>query len=135
MVTNHSGQRSTKGGQRTVKGYTITVSRRPKVKARPRHNKKGQVFTPKSTLEEEDHVAEAWTEQVGEILNGPLEVHVAYSPTETILHVLPSPHGARTLRGDLDNYVKLTLDALNGVAWGDDGQVVRITAVKVDEAQ
>ncbi len=115
-----------------MRGYTVTVTRRPKVKARPRHNKRGQVFTPKSTLEEEDHVAEAWNRQVGEMLSGPIEVHVAYSPTETILHVLPSPHGARTLRGDLDNYVKLTLDALNGVAWGDDGQVVRITAVKVD---
>jgi Holliday junction resolvase RusA-like endonuclease len=122
------------GWSEAMKGYTITVSRKPKVKARPRHNKRGQVFTPKSTLEEEDHVAAAWSEQVGEILSGPLEVYVAYSPSETILHVLPSPHGSRTLRGDLDNYVKLTLDALNGVAWGDDGQVVRITAVKVDEA-
>jgi len=113
--------------------YSIVVSRRPKVKARPRHNKKGQVFTPKSTLEEEDHVAKAWREQVGEQVSGPLEVYITYSPTETVLHVMPSPHSASTLRGDLDNYVKLTLDALNGVAWDDDGQVVRITAVKVDK--
>ena len=134
MVAHHGGEGSTESAVLAVKGYTITVSRKPKVKARPRHNKRGQVFTPKSTLEEEDHVAAAWSEQVGEILSGPLEVYVAYSPSETILHVLPSPHGSRTLRGDLDNYVKLTLDALNGVAWGDDGQVVRITAVKVDEA-
>jgi Holliday junction resolvase RusA-like endonuclease len=35
----------------------------------------------------------------------------------------------------LDNYVKLTLDALNGVAWADDGQVVRIHAVKVDKVE
>lgn len=34
------------------------------------------------------------------------------------------------LRGDLDNYVKTVLDALNGVAWPDDSQVVKITAIK-----
>jgi len=42
---------------------------------------------------------------------------------------------AKTLRGDLDNYVKLTLDALNEVAWDDDGQVVRINASKVDRLE
>ena len=115
--------------------YTVVVDRRPKVKARPRHTKGGKVFTPASTLQEEDHVAAAWKDQVGEMLSGPVEITVVYSPEATILHVTTSPHNARTLRGDLDNYVKLTLDALNGVAWEDDGQVVRIHAVKVDKVE
>ena len=93
------------------------------------------VFTPASTLKEEDHVAEAWRSQVGETLTGPVEIAVVYTPDATVLHVTTSPHNARTLRGDLDNYVKLTLDALNGVAWVDDGQVVRIHAVKVDRGE
>ena len=36
--------------------------------------------------------------------------------------------------GDLDNRVKLTLDALNGVAWGDDAQVVELHAWRCDDA-
>jgi len=111
--------------------YTMVVEQRPKVKARPRHSK-GKVFTPKTTLEQEDIVASAWREQVGEAVTGPVEVTLVYDPECTVVHVTSSPHNAKTLRGDLDNYIKLTLDALNGVAWEDDGQVVRINAVKVD---
>jgi len=91
------------------------------------------VFTPKTTLIEEDVVAQEWANQIGQQLTGPLEIVLMYSPTATSITVLKSPHGAKTLRGDLDNYVKLTLDALNGVAWEDDRQVVRISAVKVDK--
>lgn len=115
--------------------YTVIIERRPKVKARPRHTKGGKVFTPASTLQEEDHVAKAWRDQVGETLSGPIEITVTYSPDATILHVATSPHSSKTLRGDLDNYVKLTLDALNGVAWDDDNQVVRLHAVKVDRIE
>ena len=115
-----------------MKTNTGTIQRRPKVKARPRHTKGGKVFTPKTTLQEEDHVKQAWEEQVGKTLECPVEISLRYSPTETILTVLESPHNAKTLRGDLDNYVKLTMDALNEVAWVDDKQIVRISAAKVD---
>lgn len=37
------------------------------------------------------------------------------------------PH---TSRPDADNVVKIVLDALNGIVWRDDAQVVRITASK-----
>lgn len=36
-------------------------------------------------------------------------------------------------RGDLDNILKATLDALNGIAYRDDEQVQQITAVRYDD--
>lgn len=36
-------------------------------------------------------------------------------------------------RGDLDNLLKAVLDALNGVAYGDDEQVTRIEANRYDD--
>ena len=113
--------------------YTLIIDRKPKVKARPRHTRSGHVFTPQSTLKEEDVIAEEWENQIGEKVDGPVEGLLMYRPTATSITVLRSPHGAKTLRGDIDNYVKLTLDALNGVAWDDDRQVVRVSAVKVDK--
>ena len=112
---------------------TVTIDRKPKAKARPRHTKGGQVFTPKSTTDEEKAIGWIWAQEGDKPFDCPVEVHLVYTPKQTIIHVVESPHRATTLRGDLDNYVKLTLDALNGIAWDDDGQVVRITAVKVDE--
>lgn len=36
-------------------------------------------------------------------------------------------------RGDLDNVLKAALDALNGVAWADDSQVVELHAKRRDD--
>jgi len=36
-------------------------------------------------------------------------------------------------RGDLDNTLKAAFDALNGVAWDDDSQVVELHALRLDD--
>lgn len=47
---------------------------------------------------------------------------------------LPKPkRGKRqypSVRPDIDNYAKAILDALNGVMWADDGQIVQLTVSK-----
>lgn len=48
---------------------------------------------------------------------------------ELILHPRATRTGrASQIRLDLDNAIKATFDALNGIAWTDDAQVVALTA-------
>lgn len=36
-------------------------------------------------------------------------------------------------RGDVDNYSKVVIDALNGIAWHDDGQIVELHIYRFDD--
>lgn len=64
--------------------------------------------------------------------HGPVHVQVIVDPDGTAIVVEPIDlDEASKLRGDLDNYLKTCLDSLNGIAWDDDRQVVKITAVKL----
>lgn len=50
------------------------------------------------------------------------------------MHLRDLPEGWRSsLRGDADNYAKLVLDGLNGVAYNDDNQVMQLSVEKVSE--
>lgn len=62
----------------------------------------------------------------------PVAVHVIVDPEGIAIVIEPVELDERSkLRGDLDNYLKLAMDALNGVAFTDDRMVVKITAVKL----
>jgi len=87
----------------------------------------GRVFTPKTTLEAEAIIAQAWN---GPCYEGLVQVECSFTPQGTVVTVTPVEGEASKLRGDLDNYVKLLMDGLNGVAWLDDKQVTVIGAVK-----
>lgn len=110
-----------------------TVLWTPRAKQRPRaHVVKGRAvtFTPRETVQAERDIAEQWQWAPAE---GPISVGLEL--TDTCIHVtvedIPEPTNRKLLRGDIDNYAKLVLDALNGRAWIDDRQIAQLFIVKV----
>lgn len=96
--------------------YTVTVNGTPVPAPRPRVTRRGTYMPAAYT---------AWRDEVGwhaksvikEPLTGPVTLLMQF----------------RVQRGrvDLDNLVKGVLDALNGIAYHDDAQVVRLSAHKL----
>jgi Holliday junction resolvase RusA-like endonuclease len=87
------------------------------------------MYTPSKTVEAEKAIAAAWD---GPVFEGEVAVHIVVDKEGTAVIVERIDIDKKSsLRGDLDNYVKTVLDGLNGVAWKDDSQVAKITAVKV----
>lgn len=113
---------------RAKKPYIFVAEGRPKVKGRPRASRTGRVYTPKDTLAAE---AELAAQYEGPKFDGPLDVFVEYEKDQQFIRITPlSAEHDSVAQADIDNLLKLTLDALNGVAWNDDRQVVRLSAVK-----
>lgn len=118
----------------------LTVIGVPVAKGRPRTTRTGHVFTPAKTRAAEEAFRLGVLSQLKPTddgaIAGPLRVTLAFT--------LPIPASwskrdkAEALAGqtfpvgrpDLDNLVKLATDALNGVLWADDSQIVSLTATK-----
>ena len=110
------------------KPHKIVVDSKPVPKGRPRMTRYGRVFTPATTLHAEAIIAEAWD---GPKYEGLVELECVFTTAGTEVTVKPIIDTEESkLRGDLDNYVKLLMDGLNGVAWLDDKQVTIIRAEK-----
>lgn len=87
----------------------------PRAKGRPRFGN-GKTYTPDSTRYEEDVIGWEWaSKHGGDLLAG-----------DVAIGMVAVGGGA-----DIDNILKLVLDALNGVAWEDDRQVAHVNAWKL----
>lgn len=113
----------------------IIVEGKIKGKARPRVFD-GHAVTPQDTVNYENWVRVCYKQQSNKKLEGPINALIivyhkipkSYSKTkrlDCILGILRP-----TKRPDIDNIAKIILDSLNGIAYGDDSQVVGLTVMK-----
>lgn len=114
----------------------IKIPGRPRGKARPRFYN-GHAYTPKNTRDFEKEIRVCYLQQDGRKIDGSVSVNI-----EAIFKIPESwskkkkwetiDQGKRPdVRPDIDNIVKIVMDALNGIAYDDDSQVVEIKARKI----
>ena len=126
-------------GRVNVKKFNITIPITPVPKARPRFTRYGHTYTPKKTADYEKAIAEYWRQAtngfmydkeqaliVNLVFGIPIPKSTSKSKTELMANGTIRP----TKKPDVDNLAKAVMDALNGVAWVDDSQVVRVSIYK-----
>ena len=105
----------------------LLINWKPHPKERPRATKGGVIYTPRKTKEKEEELRSLVIERLGEFepFDGPccVTIEVDAESVEICIEGADAGMPKSKLRGDIDNYGKLILDALNGVAWVDDKQI------------
>lgn len=114
---------------------TIIVEGKVEGKGRPRFKKVGnfvQTYTPKNTRYYEKMIADAYKEQSGVLYPTEMPLKLRIRAIIGIPSTFTKKKKSRAIQGELrptkkpdaDNIAKSVLDALNGVAYADDKQVV-----------
>ena len=116
----------------------LTIDGEPRGKGRPRFTRSGHAYTPRETTEYEHKIRVEWLCQFGltRINTGPVAVeirafykipaHASTADRERMMYGELVP----CKKPDIDNVIKIVLDALNGTAYTDDTQVVMVRASK-----
>lgn len=115
--------------------FTLTVMGKATGKGRPRFVRKtGRTFTPQETMTAENEVRRLWEEAGSPRLEGPVRLLIRVVAERPKGHFRKggglNTAGERcpipTVKPDLDNALKLVMDALNTRAWKDDVQVAEV---------
>ena len=118
-----------------MKDYIFRVEGQPRGKGRPRFTKNGYAYTPETTRIYEEEIRLRYKEKFGDdMLSGNIAVEV-FINKEPASYLGKKRYNELlgtycNIKPDTDNVVKVVLDALNGVAYADDKNVVEIYAVK-----
>ena len=91
----------------------LWVPGRPKPAERPRLGRRSRAFTPQATIEAENTVAAHWMHRYGhrDPYTGPLALVVDYTVHGHRIQLFPTTSPS-AMAGDLDNYLKTTMDGL-----------------------
>ena len=118
----------------------------PKGKGRPRFNRRtGTAYSPTATKDYEDLVRLSFINTYKGVMSygmQPYGMHIPLKATIEAFYALPKS-GSRarksrmlanverpTKKPDTDNIAKIILDALNGLAYHDDAQIVELNLIK-----
>jgi Holliday junction resolvase RusA-like endonuclease len=118
---------------------TFTVYGDPQGKARPRFTRSGRAYTPSGTAAYESEIAHMAKAAMGatEPLETPVSVFcyitqgIPASTPKKRLQAFLDGSERPTKKPDLDNVAKAFLDAMNGIVYLDDKQVVTLHCTKV----
>lgn len=100
-------------------GFQFLIPGDPVPKGRPRVYR-GHAVTPQRTIDGEQRVLHAFREEYPQA-----------EPLECAVELGVEFWTAKRGRPDIDNLVKLVMDALNGVAYHDDAQIISLRASKI----
>lgn len=124
---------------RAVKGGSVTFCYRGQVRGqgRPRFNKATGAFESREDKAYKRELAAAYLEQVGAMGFGLDQVAVSISVTRCLPGRRPKGMASEpdTYKPDADNIAKAVMDALSGIAYEDDKQVVSLKVIKNDRVR
>lgn len=120
----------------------LTIPIEPKPQPRPRVTARGKfahAYEPASITLYKRVVADTYHKHFGQIDPTPKPVAidvVFYRPIQKSISKIERQRrllgqSLPTVKPDIDNYVKAILDALNGVAFKDDSQIIKLKAKKL----
>jgi Holliday junction resolvase RusA-like endonuclease len=115
----------------------IVIPGKPIAKARPKFARRGKFVTTYNPQESEEGkwITQA-IGQIPEVVDGPIllrcwfSMPIPKSASKKAIAGMVSGDIQHTKKPDLDNLVKFVKDCLNGIAWKDDSQVVKMIAAK-----
>lgn len=115
----------------------FTIPGKPGVKGRPKFMRNGHTYTDDKTTAYENLVKLAYMQAGGAKFEGPVIMHIdAYFPipkraSKKLAQEMRDGVIPYTSRPDVDNIAKIVQDALNGIAYNDDGQICNERIIKL----